>query len=183
MWPSESKRQRMSPVAATPKSTSFGSTSSVPCSPSLEYPRSDLPKNIRFIGAPPREEINPETTQLPEWWDELLAAKKEGKRVVFVSQGTFLLDYNMLLKPTTEALADREDVFVVGVLGQQGATLDGVDLPSNTRIADYLLYDVILPYADVFVSNAGYGGFLHSVMHGVPMVLAGRGRKCFFLYQ
>lgn len=154
-----------------------------PCSPSLEYPRSDLPKNIRFIGAPPREEINPETTQLPEWWDELLAAKKEGKRVVFVSQGTFLLDYNMLLKPTTEALADREDVFVVGVLGQQGATLDGVDLPSNTRIADYLLYDVILPYADVFVSNAGYGGFLHSVMHGVPMVLAGRGRKCFFLYQ
>lgn len=148
-----------------------------PCSPSLEYPRSDLPKNIRFIGAPPRKEIDPETTQFPEWWDELLTAKKDGKKVVFVTQGTFVLDFNMLLKPTIEALADREDVFVVGVLGKRGATLDGFGLPGNTRIVDYLLYDAVLPYADVFVSNAGYGGFLHSVMHGVPMVLAGRGRK------
>lgn len=154
-----------------------------PCSPSLEYPRSDLPKNVRFIGAYPRKEIDPETTQLPEWWDELLAAKKEGKKVVFVTQGTFQLDFNMLLKPTIKALADREDVFVVGILGQRGATLDDwFKLPVNTRVVDYLLYDAVLPYADVFVSNAGYGGFLHSVMHGVPMVLAGSGREFTFTY-
>jgi UDP:flavonoid glycosyltransferase YjiC (YdhE family) len=153
-----------------------------PCSVSLEYPRSDLPKTVRFIGAYPRKEIEPETMKLPEWWDELLAAKKEGKRVVFVTQGTFLLDFDMLLKPTIEALADREDVFVIGVLGQRGATLDGVKLPVNTRVVDYLLYDAVLPYVDAFVSNAGYGGFLHSVMHGVPMVLAGSGRKFLSTY-
>lgn len=152
-----------------------------PCSPSLEYPRSDLPKNVRFMGAYPPKKIESETTELPEWWDELLAAKKEGKKVVFVTQGTFQLDFNMLLKPTFKALADREDVFIIGVLGQRDATLDGVKLPANTRVVDYLLYDAVLLYADVFVSNAGYGGFLYSVMHGVPMVLAGCGRKFFLI--
>ncbi|KAL2825762.1 glycosyltransferase family 1 protein [Aspergillus cavernicola] len=146
-----------------------------PCSPSLEYPRSDLPKNIRFIGAHPRKEIQPGMA-LPEWWDELLAARKEGRKVVFVTQGTFQLDYDMLLKPTIEALADRDDVFVIGVLGQPGATLDGVTLPANVRVVNFLLYDAVLPYVDVFISNAGYGGFLHCVMHGVPMVLAGSGQ-------
>jgi UDP:flavonoid glycosyltransferase YjiC (YdhE family) len=40
-------------------------------------------------------------------------------------------------------------------------------------VVDYLPYDALLPLADVFVSNAGYGGFMQSVMNGVPMVLAG----------
>lgn len=148
-----------------------------PCSPSLEYPRIDLPKNVRFIGAYSPKKIVSETTQLPVWWDELLAAKKQGKKIVFVTQETFQLDFNMLLKPTIEALADREDVFVVGVLGQRGTTIDGFQLPASTRVVDYLLYDAVLLNVDVLVSNAGYTGFLHSVLHGVPMVLADRGRK------
>lgn len=87
----------------------------------------------------------------------------------------------MLLKPTFEALANREDVFVIGVLGQRGAALDWVKLPGNTRSVGYLLYNAVLLYTDVFVSNAGYGGFLHCVMHGVPKVLAGCGRKFFLI--
>ncbi|KAL2827488.1 glycosyltransferase family 1 protein [Aspergillus pseudoustus] len=146
------------------------------CSPSLEYPRSDLPANVRFIGAHPRKEIAADTV-LPEWWDEVLVAKREGnKKVVFVSQGTFQLDYDMLLKPTIEALADRDDCLVIAALGVKGATLNGVTLPPNAKVVDFLLYDAVLPYADAFVSNAGYGGFLHGVMHGVPMVLGGSGQ-------
>ena len=38
---------------------------------------------------------------------------------------------------------------------------------------DYLPYDAILPYTSVFVMNAGYGGFLHGITNGVPMVLGG----------
>ncbi|KAJ0415219.1 UDP-Glycosyltransferase/glycogen phosphorylase [Aspergillus carlsbadensis] len=146
-----------------------------PCSPSLEYPRSDLASNIRFIGAHPRKELLPETF-LPEWWGQLLDAKQDGKKVVFVSQGTFQVDYDMLLKPSIQALATRDDYFVIGVLGVKGATLDGVTIPANTRVVDFLSYDAVLPYVDVFVSNAGYGGFLHGVMNGVPMVLAGSGQ-------
>ncbi|KAL3494391.1 UDP-Glycosyltransferase/glycogen phosphorylase [Aspergillus germanicus] len=146
-----------------------------PCSPSLEYPRSDLAGNVRFIGAHARKEGGADIV-LPEWWGDLLAAREEGKNVVFVSQGTFQLDYNMLLKPTIEALADRDDCFVIGVLGVKEAILGGVTIPANTRIVDFLPYDAVLPHADVFVSNAGYGGFLHGVMDGVPMVLAGSGQ-------
>ena len=40
-------------------------------------------------------------------------------------------------------------------------------------VVDYLPYEALLPLTDVFVSNAGYGGFMQSVMNGVPMVLAG----------
>lgn len=41
-----------------------------PCSPSLEYPRSDLSPKINFIGGTPPKEIDP-SMPLPLWWDEL----------------------------------------------------------------------------------------------------------------
>jgi UDP:flavonoid glycosyltransferase YjiC (YdhE family) len=74
-------------------------------------------------------------------------------------------------------LADREDIIVIGVLGVKGARLDGVKVPPNTRVVDYLMYEAVLAYADVFITNGGYNGFMTGVMHGVPMVLAGRTGK------
>ncbi len=41
------------------------------------------------------------------------------------------------------------------------------------RLIDYLNYDAALKHASVFVNNAGLGGVFHSVVNGVPMVLAG----------
>ncbi|KAL4882785.1 hypothetical protein BJY04DRAFT_216881 [Aspergillus karnatakaensis] len=146
-----------------------------PCSPSLEYPRSDLPLNVRFIGGSPRQEVSSSVT-LPEWWEDILAAKQAQKKIVFVTQGTVILDYRMLLLPALEALADREYCIVVGVLGKKGAELKDVPLPANARIVDYLAYDAILPHTDVFVTNGGYGGFMQGVMQGSPMVLAGEGQ-------
>ncbi|KAI6588281.1 hypothetical protein MCOR04_004184 [Pyricularia oryzae] len=46
-------------------------------------------------------------------------------------------------------------------------------LGSNVKVLDYFPYSEILPYADVFVANGGYGGFMQGVMNGVPMVIAG----------
>ncbi|KAL4744721.1 hypothetical protein BDW72DRAFT_212252 [Aspergillus terricola var. indicus] len=146
-----------------------------PCSASLEYPRSDLSPKIRYIGGLPRREID-SSTDLPDWWDEMLAAKHAGKKIIFVSQGTFRIDYTELLIPTLKALAGRDDCMVIGALGIRGAKLEDVEIPGNAKIVDFLLYDAILKYADVFVSNAGYGGLMHSVMNGVPMVLAGTGQ-------
>ncbi|OJJ42565.1 hypothetical protein ASPZODRAFT_104974 [Penicilliopsis zonata CBS 506.65] len=139
-----------------------------PCSPSLEYPRSDLSPAVTFIGALPRKDLS---SELPEG----LIPEGNTRKIVFVTQGTISLDYTALLVPTIEALADREDLLVIGVLGVKGASLD-IKLPANARVLDYLAYDAILPCTDVFVSNGGYGGFLHGVMHAVPMVLAGEGQ-------
>lgn len=145
----------------------------VPCSPSLEYPRSDLPPNITFIGPAPRPALDL-STPLPPWWCDLAA--NTTKKVVLVTQGTVVSDFDNLVRPTLLGLRDREDVLVVAILGKKGAGL-GFEAPANARVVDYLAYHAVLPFADVFVSNGGYGGFMQAVMYGVPMVLAGTTRK------
>lgn len=150
----------------------------LPCPPSLEYPRSDMPRNISFIGPAPRPPLDP-LTPLPPWFPELKANSSSPvpKKVVFVTQGTVEGDTGNLVEPTIRGLADRQDVLVVAVLGVKGATLEGFEIPANARVVDYLAYHAVLPDADVFVSNGGYGGFMQAVMYGVPMVLAGTTRK------
>lgn len=148
-----------------------------PCTPSLEYPRSDLAPNIRFIGGAPRPALDP-STPLPPWWSDLTSNKgaEEPRKVVFVTQGTVVSDFGNLVSPTLKGLTDREDLLVVAVLGARGAEL-GFEAPANARVADYLAYHAVFPFADVFVSNGGYGGFMQAVTYGVPMVLAGTTRK------
>ncbi|GKZ30780.1 hypothetical protein AbraIFM66950_010218 [Aspergillus brasiliensis] len=146
-----------------------------PCSPSLEYPRSDLSPKVRFIGGTPRREIDP-STPLPAWWGELETNKQAAnpKRVVFVTQGTIRTYYRELIIPAMQAFANRPDVMVISALGVKGAVLDDdFEVPDNAKVIDYLSYDAVLPYVDVFVTNGGYGSFMHGVMNGVPMVLAG----------
>ncbi|KAK6065440.1 hypothetical protein SCUP234_12558 [Seiridium cupressi] len=147
------------------------------CVPSLEYPRSDLHLSIRFTGALPKLELDP-NFPYPSWWDEIKSnaalPAADRKKVVAVAQGTVALDYEDLLIPTIKGLAARLDVIVVALLGVRGASLPSdIEVPSNVRVIDFLPYDAILEYADIFVTNGGYGGIAHGVLNGVPMILAG----------
>ncbi|OJJ42571.1 hypothetical protein ASPZODRAFT_76622 [Penicilliopsis zonata CBS 506.65] len=145
-----------------------------PCSPSIEYPRSDLSPVVTFIGGLSRKRNPiPIVLNLPGGLVSDKLSKK--KRIVVVTQGTLVLDYTALIIPTICALADREDLLVIALLGVKGASLPDIEIPSNTKVFDYLAYDAILPYTDVFVLNGGYGGFMHAVMHAVPMEIAGAG--------
>jgi UDP:flavonoid glycosyltransferase YjiC (YdhE family) len=131
----------------------------------LEYPRSDLPPNVTFVGAVARREEA--SVVLPEWWHDVL----EAERVIVVSQGTIAnTDFSELTEPTLRALADL-DVLVVATLGR-GARLDRV--PANARVATFVPFAELLPHTDVLVSNGGYGGVQLALAHGVPMVLAGQ---------
>jgi MGT family glycosyltransferase len=131
---------------------------------SMDYPRSDLPESVRYIGALPASADS--RWQLPEWWQDVLDARK----VVVVSQGTVANnDFTELVQPTLDALAD-EDVLVVATLGRE-ATLDRV--PANARIAEFIPFGTLLSYADVMVSNGGFGGVQQALSIGVPLVLAG----------
>lgn len=148
-------------------------------SPSLEYPIQNKPPTLRFIGGLPLRPLDPAFVY-PDWWPTITANAELHwnspfrKKVVFVSQGTVHCDYNELIIPTITALASRTDLIVVATLGVRGAQLDAsAALPANAIVIDYLHYGAILPYADVFISNAGYGGLMHGVMNGVPLVLAG----------
>ncbi|KAK1762806.1 hypothetical protein QBC33DRAFT_551129 [Phialemonium atrogriseum] len=144
------------------------------CPPSLEYPRSDLHPSFKFAGCLPPRPPGPDYPY-PEWWNEV-AANTTGKKIVAVAQGTVAVDFMDLVIPTIQGLAGREDTLVVAILGSKGATLpDDVvaNLPANARVIDYLPYDALLPHTDVFVMNGGYGGVMHGIVNGVPLVLAG----------
>ena len=136
---------------------------------SVEYPRSDLPESVRFVGALPAA---PSQGELPDWWPELVAAREQGRRVVTVTQGTLSnYDLSELIEPTLAALAAREDLYVVATTGRTSSRVTSV--PGNARVETFIPYGALLPLTDVFVSNGGYGATLQALGLGIPLVLAG----------
>lgn len=157
----------------------FGNVTIMTRSPSLEYPIHATKHQLRLIGGLPPKPLSDDFAY-PTWWPTITAnaalpdSSPDRKKIVFVSQGTVHRDYADLIIPTINALAKRSDLIVVATLGARGALLDdSVNFPDNAIVVDYLPYDALLPYADVFVCNAGYNGFIHSVMNGVPLVCSG----------
>ncbi|WP_382309899.1 glycosyltransferase [Herbiconiux sp. UC225_62] len=135
--------------------------------PAFEYPRSDLPRTVHFVG--PVSRTAPSTTPLPEWWGEL-----DGSRpVVHVTQGTVAnKNYDELIAPAIAGLAGEDALVVVSTGGRPLNTLPH-PLPANVRAATYLPYDRLLPLTDAFLTNGGYGGVHYAMEHGVPLVVAG----------
>lgn len=137
--------------------------------PEFEYPRSDAPELIRFVGALPT--VGSVPSNLPDWWDEVIHAQGPAKKpIVVVSQGAVNNDPTDLILPTIEALKN-EDVTVIATL-VRGPKIE-VDLPSNVKLAQFIPFDILLQYTDVLVSNGGFGTVQMALSLGVPMVLAG----------
>lgn len=138
-----------------------------PTVPMFDYPRSDLPRNVRYVGA-----VHPLPTRdfpLPPWWGDLDAERP----VVHVTQGTVdNADLTRLLEPTIDALGG-EDVTVVATTGGRDIADVGVALPNNTFVAEYIPHEILLPKVDVRVTNGGYGAVQRALAAGVPLVVAG----------
>ncbi|WP_052351857.1 glycosyltransferase [Deinococcus pimensis] len=134
----------------------------------FEYPRSDLPRNVRFIGPVLPDAAT--TYTLPDWWSEL----HESRPVVHVTQGTVdNADFDKLLVPTLQALA-HEDVLVVATTGGRPVEEVRITLPANARLERFVPHDLLLPHVDVMVTNAGFGGVQRALADGVPLVVAGK---------
>lgn len=135
--------------------------------PAFEYPRSDLPANVSFVGP-----VLPESSagwKAPVWWNEV----RRAKTVVHVTQGTLNNDdLDQLIKPTLQALAGRDGVVVVATTGRRRDRVS-LDVPANAFVAEWIPYSELLPLTDVMVTNGGYGGVQHALSHGIPVVVAG----------
>lgn len=160
---------------------------------SFEYPRDDWPAGrFHFIGLPPpkgrRGVSEAEVRDLP-WWEGFVAnAELPGRdpnrsKVVIVTQGTVEADATELIVPTLQAatrLAQEESLklFLVVILGVRNASLPPsvCTVPPNVGVVDYLRYGAVLPYADVWVHNGGYGAVSQGIAEGVPMIVAGEGQ-------
>jgi hypothetical protein len=142
------------------------------CPPGFEYPRSDAPAGLRFIGPIPSPAPEGTATErdaladLPDWWPEV----ERAERVVVVSQGTIAnRDTTALFEPALRALADV-DALVVLTTGSDDVMID--DVPVNARVGGFVPFDLLLPHTDVLVTNDGYGGSSRPCPTGAD----GRGR-------
>lgn len=135
-----------------------------PGTPQFEYPRSDLPPSVHFIG-PLLPHFNGDFVA-PAWWSDVTNAHKS---VVLVTQGTIATDTSELIQPVLQALAN-EDVLVVAATGGQDLN---APVPANARVTKFIPFNVLMPHVKAYITNGGYGGVTIALAHGVPCVCAG----------
>ena len=135
--------------------------------PSFDYPRTDLPSNVHYLGAPIPDP--PHGWTPPSWWSQVF-----GKRVVLVTQGTINNDFDQLIRPAIRALAEQ-NVLVIVTTGSRNAEEVGIDpLPSNVRVQRFIPYAHLIPHVDLLLTNGGYGSIQIALAHGVPVVAIGK---------
>jgi UDP:flavonoid glycosyltransferase YjiC (YdhE family) len=131
--------------------------------PAFEYPRSDQPESLRYIG--PILPRSNSSFQMPPWWSSLNGSRP----VVLINQGTIAKDLDDLIVPAIAGLKD-EQMVIVAVSVQEGQL---GELPSNVYAEPFIPFDHLLPQVDVMVTNGGYGGTQSALAHGIPLVVAG----------
>jgi UDP:flavonoid glycosyltransferase YjiC (YdhE family) len=137
-----------------------------PSVPTFEYPRTDLPPQVHFIGALLPDA--PVDAALPGWWDEVVQTKLP---VVLVTQGTVATDAQALIGPTLRGLAD-EPVLVVAAGLKDPCDTGLKSLPDNVRWAPFVPFKPLLPHVAAYVTNGGFGGVMFALANGAPIVTA-----------
>jgi UDP:flavonoid glycosyltransferase YjiC (YdhE family) len=135
--------------------------------PGFEYPRSDMNKNIRFIG--PLLPYQSNTKRTP-WFDKRL---NEYKHIILLTQGTVEKDIEKLLAPTLEAFKATDYLVICTTGNTKTAELRTRFPQDNIIIEDFIPFADVMPYAHVYVTNGGYGGVMLSIANKLPLVVAG----------
>jgi MGT family glycosyltransferase len=139
-----------------------------PTDATFEYPRSDLPAQVHYVGPflpAPSKDFVP-----PAWWDEMVNGNRP---VVHVTQGTVTTETDQLTIPTIKALADDDVLVVVTTGGKPVDSLHMDNLPDNVKVESFIPHYHLLPHVSVMVTNGGYGGVQTALANGVPLVVAG----------
>ena len=135
--------------------------------PGFEYKRSDLGQNIRYIGALlPYKDIN----KLYSWFNPRLNLYE---KVILVTQGTVEKDVSKIIEPTLEAFKGTDYLVVATTGGSQTSELKQKYPQDNFIIEDFIPFDDVMPYADVYITNGGYGGVMMGIENELPLVVAG----------
>jgi len=135
--------------------------------PGFEYYRSDLGQNIRFIGA-----LLPYNSKkkMHSWYNEKLTRYN---KVILVTQGTVEKDTSKILVPTLEAFKNSDYLIIATTGGSETKELKEKFPYDNIIIEDFIPFSDVMPHANVYVTNGGYGGVMLSIENKLPMVVAG----------
>jgi MGT family glycosyltransferase len=137
--------------------------------PGFEYERSDMPEKLKFVGLLHAFKNNT-STALGESWKKKI---EHSKKVILITQGTFEGDHSKLIIPALEALKEQEYTLIVATGFQGTEQLRKKYQQDNVIVEDFIDFDAIMPHADVYITNGGYGGTLLAIEHGLPIVAAG----------
>lgn len=136
--------------------------------PSFEYSRPDISPNIRFVGP-----LLPHSQGSRYPFRQASQAQRY-QRVVLVTQGTVERDPKKIIIPTLEAFKDdTRTLVIVTTGGSQTEALRAQYPQKNVIIEDFIDFNSVMPHADVYVTNAGFGGTTLALQHKLPMVAAG----------
>ncbi len=134
--------------------------------PGFEYKRKNIAPNIHFVGP-----LLPYSKgKAKHWYNEKL---EQYKKVILVTQGTVEKDINKLIKPALEAFSETDTLVLVATGGSHTEELREQYPHDNIIIEDFIPFSDVMPYADVYVTNGGYGGVLLSITNKLPLVVAG----------
>jgi UDP:flavonoid glycosyltransferase YjiC (YdhE family) len=135
--------------------------------PGFEYKRSDMSPNVRYVGALFPYQASEGRTQ---WFNEKVL---EYEKVILVTQGTVEKDVEKIIVPTLEAFKGTSHLVIATTGGSDTQALRDRYPQANILIEDFIPFNDVMPHADVYVSNGGYGGVMLSVKNKLPMVVAG----------
>jgi UDP:flavonoid glycosyltransferase YjiC (YdhE family) len=137
--------------------------------PEFEYKRSDLPVKIRFAGPLFAYKAQRRRPNNYSWADKVGTYDK----TILISQGTAEPFHTKLIIPALEGLKDLRYLLIVATGSHGTDSLREQYRQDNIVIEDFIDFEYIMPKADVFVTNGGFGGTLVGIAQGTPMVAAG----------
>jgi MGT family glycosyltransferase len=129
----------------------------------LEYPRTDLPAHVRFVGA---QSWDPPAAE-PDW------LREPGDPWVLVTCSTEYQGDEALAAAAIEALRDEPVRVVVTLADARGAALPSAP---NARVERFVPHGPVLERAAAVVCHGGMGIVQKAVVAGVPVVAVPFGR-------
>ncbi len=129
-------------------------------SPSFDFPASDLPENVRYVGPPFCEA----PTEIPQDLREFSPAP-----LILASLSTTYQAEGGYLRVLIAALGGLPaDAVVTTGSGYHAA--DFAPLPSNVLVRSYVPHGPLLDRAALMITHSGHGSVMAALAHGVPLL-------------
>jgi UDP:flavonoid glycosyltransferase YjiC (YdhE family) len=133
----------------------------------FEYNRKNFRTTLHFAG--PLHPVNSKTHTV----EDLKKLKSSYDKLVLVTQGTIEKDPEKILVPTLKAFINKRILVVATTGGSKTEELKKRFPHASFYITDFLPFEGVMPLADLYISNGGYGGVMMSIKYKVPMIVAG----------
>lgn len=129
----------------------------------FEYAVTDWGQEVLMVGAatwePPQD--------IPEWLNSI------DRPIVLVTTSSEFQDDGVLVRTALDAFRD-EPVHVVATM--PAGIPDGLDVPANSTVVDFVPHNAVLDRAAVAVTHGGMGSTQKALAHGVPVCVVPFGR-------